>query len=75
MNWDTDKILGSGLVLALILFLLGEFITVITGHQPLPMEIAGTIVTGLVGYMGRSLAEKLKTTDNNRETKNTVKNN
>ena len=59
-TWDTDKILGSGLVLALILFLIGEFIIVAAGYKPLPMEIAGTIVTGLVGYMGRSLAEKLK---------------
>lgn len=64
-NWDTDKILGTGLVLALILFLFGEFVAVITGHEPLPMEIAGTIVTGLVGYMGRSLAEKLKTNERN----------
>lgn len=69
-TWDTDKILGTGLVLALIIFILGEFITVITGHEPLPMEIAGTIVTGLVGYMGRSLAEKLKSNDNNGDDKN-----
>ena len=69
-TWDTDKILGTGLVLALIIFILGEFITVITGHEPLPMEIAGTIVTGLVGYMGRSLAEKLKSNGNNGDDKN-----
>lgn len=57
---DTDKILGTGLIIALNLFLLGEFIIVVAGYKPLPMEIAGTIVTGLVGYMGRSLVEKLK---------------
>ena len=59
-NWDTDKILGTGLAFALIIFIVGQFVALIAGYKPLPMELGTTIVTGLVGYMGRSLAEKLK---------------
>ncbi|MBR3746642.1 MAG: hypothetical protein IKN27_06745 [Selenomonadaceae bacterium] len=57
---DTDKILGTGLVSALILFVVGNVILVLVGQTPLPMEFGNTIVTGLVAYMGRSLVEKLR---------------
>ena len=57
---DTDKILGTGLVSALILFIVGNVILVLFGQTPLPMEFGNTIVTGLVAYMGRSLVEKLR---------------
>lgn len=57
---DTDKILGTGLVTALILFIVGNVFLVLFGHAPLPMEFGNTIVTGLVAYMGRSLVEKLR---------------
>ncbi|MBR4641559.1 MAG: hypothetical protein IKO74_02415 [Selenomonadaceae bacterium] len=56
---DTDKILGTGLVSALILFITGNVVIVLCGLPPLPMELGNTIVTGLVAYMGRSLADKL----------------
>ena len=56
---DTDKILGTGLVLALILFIFGNVTIVLCGLTPLPMELGNTIVTGLVAYMGRSLVDKL----------------
>ncbi|MBR2519685.1 MAG: hypothetical protein IKE46_07875 [Selenomonadaceae bacterium] len=56
---DTDKILGTGLVSALILFITGNVIIVLCGLVPLPMELGNTIVTGLVAYMGRSLVDKL----------------
>lgn len=59
-NVDTDKILGTGLVTALILFVVGNVILVLCGNSPLPIEFGNTIVTGLVAYMGRSLAEKLR---------------
>ena len=55
---DTDKILGAGLVFALILFVVGNVILVLCGHDALPIEFGNTIVTGLVAYMGRSLADK-----------------
>ena len=55
---DTDKILGAGLVFALILFVVGNVILVLFGNNALPIEFGNTIVTGLVAYMGRSLADK-----------------
>ena len=55
---DTDKILGAGLVASLILFVIGNVALVLFGHPPLPIEFGNTIVTGLVAYMGRSLADK-----------------
>lgn len=59
-NWNTDKIIGAGLILALLLLIIGNItITLYTGKFPttdLPMNI----VTGLAGYMGRSLLEKQK---------------
>ena len=59
-NWNTDKIIGAGLIVALILLIIGNvMITLVTGNFPtsdLPMNI----VTGLAGYMGRSLLEKQK---------------
>lgn len=62
-NWDTDKIIGAGLILALLFLILGNItITLYTGKFPttdLPMNI----VTGLAGYMGRSLLEKSKKED------------
>ena len=62
-NWHTDKIIGAGLIVALLFLVIGNIvITLYTGKIPtsdLPMNI----VTGLVGYMGRSLLEKNKTDD------------
>lgn len=59
-TWNTDKIIGAGLILALIILICGNTaITLATGLIPtsdLPMNI----VTGLAGYMGRSLLEKNK---------------
>ena len=59
-NWNTDKIIGAGLILALLILIIGNIIiTLHTGQFPtsdLPMNI----VTGLAGYMGRSLLEKNK---------------
>lgn len=60
---DTDKILGAGLVFALILFVIGNVALVLFGHPPLPIEFGNTIVTGLVAYMGRSLADKHRKED------------
>ena len=62
-NWNTDKIIGAGLILVLLILVIGNIIiTLYTGKFPttdLPMNI----VTGLAGYMGRSLLEKQKKED------------
>ncbi|MBR4382735.1 MAG: hypothetical protein IKP64_04170 [Selenomonadaceae bacterium] len=55
---DTDKILGTGLVAALLIFVVGNVALALIGRDPLPIEFGNTIVTGLVAYMGRSLADK-----------------
>ena len=60
INWDTDKIIGTGLIAALLVKILGDFIIMlITGSVP-NSDLATNIVACLAGYMGRSLAEKLK---------------
>ena len=57
-NWNTDKIVGAGLILALILSLIAWLIVAIfTGVVP-ALDFQTNIVTGLAGYMGRSLLEK-----------------
>lgn len=64
--WSTDKIIGAGLILALILIVIGNIsVALFTGTYP-PTDLPMNIVTGLAGYMGRSLLEKVKKeTDNN----------
>ena len=68
-NWNTDKIIGLGLILALLVKIGGDIaIALISGSSPssdLPMNI----VTGLAGYMGRSLLEKNKPIDTKKEQK------
>lgn len=60
MTWDTDKIIGAGLICALILYLLGVFIVAILIGKVLPLDVAGNITTGLIGYMGKTLIDKVK---------------
>ena len=64
--WSTDKIIGAGLILALIFIVIGNIsVALFTGVYP-PTDLPMNIVTGLAGYMGRSLLEKFKKeTDNN----------
>ena len=72
MTWNTDKIIGFGLILALLLKISGDIaITLYVGSSP-PSDLPMNIVTGLAGYMGRSLLEKAKkdedTLTNDKET-------
>lgn len=57
-EWNTDKLVGAGLVLALFLVIL--FDTVIALHSgTIPSrELAGNIVSGLIGYIGRNLIDE-----------------
>lgn len=59
-NWATDKILGTGLIVALFIFLVGQFACILCGRDPLPLDPATNIISGLIGYMGRSLLDKLR---------------
>lgn len=57
-NWNTDKLVGAGLVTALFLIILTDtIISLMTGTLP-SRELAGNIVSGLIGYIGRNLLDK-----------------
>ena len=59
-RWNTDKIIGAGLIVALLLTITGDtVVAIINGNSP-PSDLPMNIVTGLAGYMGRSLLEKQK---------------
>ena len=59
-DWNTDKIIGAGLILVLLILVIGIIpITLYTGNFP-PTDLPMNIVTGLAGYMGRSLLGKQK---------------
>ena len=60
MNWDTDKLIGAGMIFALWLYMLIVCIVEIICGKTLPLDPASNIIACLAGYMGRSLAEKLK---------------
>lgn len=62
-NWNTDKIIGLGLIVALVTMISGNIaIALYSGTYP-PTDLPMNIVTGLAGYMGRSLLEKKKGDD------------
>ena len=63
MTWDTDKIIGTGLVLSLIIYMIIVGVVTIFKDTVLPLDVASNIAVGLTGYMGRSLVEKLKKPD------------
>lgn len=65
MTSNTDQIISVGLVTALILFIIGEFISVVLGVKPLAMDFATNIGSGLIGYMGKVLIERMKDSDTN----------
>ena len=67
-NWNTDKIIGAGLIAALFLYIVGFFGVIIYNGTITPLDVASNIITGLAGYMGRSLLEKRKDY-NNKSTK------
>ena len=62
-KWDTDKIIGAGLIVALIFYFVVITIVAVVKDTLLPLDVASNIVTGLAGYMGRSLLEKIKNKD------------
>ena len=59
-QWNTDKIIGAGLIVALFLYIFGFYTVIIINGTITPLDIASNIVTGLAGYMGRSLLENKK---------------
>lgn len=62
-NWNTDKIVGAGLIFALILSLAFWAIVALFTGVVTALDFQTNLVTGLAGYMGRSLLEKQKFDD------------
>lgn len=59
-EWNTDKIIGAGLIISLLAITITDtIISILSGTIP-SRELAGNIVSGLIGYMGRSLIDKKK---------------
>lgn len=59
-DWDTDKIIGAGLIVALIFYFTTVLIIAIVRGEIMPLEVASNIITGLIGYMGKTLFDKMK---------------
>ena len=57
-KWDIDKLICTGLIAALIIFVSGQIALIFFDKTPLPMELGTTIVAGFIGYMNRSPIEK-----------------
>lgn len=57
-NWDTDKILGAGLIVALIFYFIVVLIIALFNKELLPLDVASNIITGLIGFMGKTLIDK-----------------
>ena len=66
-SWNTDKIIGAGLIAALFLYIVGFFGVIIYNGTITPLDVASNIITGLAGYMGRSLLEKRKDDNKSKE--------
>lgn len=65
MKYDNiDKVLGAGLVAALLIFFIGQFTCLLCDKPPLPMEIANTIAGGLIGFMSKLVFQNRKDDDN-----------
>lgn len=68
-NWNTDRLIGAGLVAALFFIILTDtIISLMTGAVP-SRELAGNIVSGLIGYIGRNFIDK-KDGEENETSKN-----
>lgn len=62
---NVDKIIGAGLIAALLIFFVGQFVCIALDKTPLPMEIANTIAVGLIGFMSKLVTRKEDHHDDN----------
>lgn len=69
-RWNTDKIIGAGLIVALIFYFVVITVVAVVKDTLLPLDVASNIVTGLAGYMGRSLLEKPRPNDDKSKNEN-----
>ena len=66
-TWDTDKIIGAGLVLALVIYMIIVGLVAWCKDTVLPLDVASNIAVGLTGYMGRISVEKFKQSSEKKE--------
>ena len=66
-DWDTDKIIGAGLIVALIFYFVTVLIIAIVRGEIMPLEVASNIITGLIGYMGKTLVDKFRQNTNDKK--------
>ena len=59
-SWNTDKLVGAGLVLALFLVIFFDTVIAIKSGTIPSRELAGNIVSGLIGYIGRNFLDEKK---------------
>lgn len=57
-NWNTDKIIGAGLITVLLILVTGSVITFLCSGKFMNLDVVATIATGLIGYMKGSSNEK-----------------
>ena len=57
-TWNTDKLVGAGLVLALFLVIFFDTLIALKSGTIPSRELAGNIVSGLIGYIGRNLIDE-----------------
>ena len=63
MKTPSDKIIGAGLILVLLILVVGNTSTTLYTDKFPTSDLPMNIVTGLAGYMGRSLLEKQRKED------------
>lgn len=68
-SWDTDKIIGAGLIIALLFYFVVVLLIALFNRELLPLEVASNIITGLIGYMGKTLVDKFRQQDEKRKEK------
>ena len=59
-DWDIDKLIGAGLIVALIFYFAIVLVVTLIDGKVLPLDVASNIVTGLIGYMGKNLVDKIR---------------
>ena len=63
-DWDTDKIIGAGLIVVALSAVVGSVVvTLATGSDSALETCAKEIAIGLAGYMGRGGVEKFRKKD------------
>lgn len=59
-NWGVNKIIGTGLIIALFLIVIADLVIAVVNGEVRSTELPGNIVSGLIGYLGRDLIDKIK---------------